>query len=160
MSGLDLSLLLSYFSVTFLLVITPGATTAVVIRSALAGGSRAGIATAAGAALANSTHALAAGVGLSLLLQRWPSILLALRLGGACYLVWLAVASFRRVWRQPPASLPGGDASDARDGPGFRQGVIVNLLNPPIITFYLVLPTFLRPSAGLAAFAVGTFWKV
>ena len=36
MSGLDLSLVLSYVSVTFLLVITPGATTAVVIRSALA----------------------------------------------------------------------------------------------------------------------------
>jgi threonine/homoserine/homoserine lactone efflux protein len=31
---------------------------------------------------------------------------------------------------------------------------MVNLLNPPIITFYLVLPTFLRPSAGPAAFAV------
>ena len=49
MNGLDLSLLLSYVSVTFLLVITPGATTAVVIRSALTGGTRAGIATAAGA---------------------------------------------------------------------------------------------------------------
>jgi threonine/homoserine/homoserine lactone efflux protein len=154
MSGLDLSLLLSYISVTFLLVITPGATTAVVIRSALAGGTRAGIATAAGAALANSTQALAAGVGLSLLLQRWPSILFALRLGGACYLVWLAFASFRRVWRQPPASPSGVDATDVREGPAFRQGVTVNLLNPPIITFYLVLPTFLRPSAGPAAFAV------
>ena len=154
MSGLDLPLLISYVSVTFLLVITPGATTAVVIRSALAGGSRAGIATAAGAAFANSTHALAAGIGLSLLLRRWPSILLAIRLGGACYLVWLALASFRRAWRQAPVTLPGGDARDARNAPAFRQGVVVNLLNPPIITFYLVLPTFLRPSAGPGAFAV------
>ncbi|HEX7777977.1 MAG TPA: LysE family transporter [Vicinamibacterales bacterium] len=135
MSGFDLSLLLSFISVTFLLVITPGATTAVVIRSALAGGSRAGMATAAGAAFANSTIALGAGVGLGLLLQRWPSILFALRLGGAGYLVWLACASFRRVWRQSPASWPGGDATNARDAPAFRQGVMVNLLNPPIITF-------------------------
>jgi threonine/homoserine/homoserine lactone efflux protein len=29
---------------------------------------------------------------------------------------------------------------------------MVNLLNPPIITFYLVLPTFLPPAAGLGAF--------
>ena len=72
MSGFDLSLLLSFISVTFLLVITPGATTAVVIRSALAGGSRAGMATAAGAAFANSTIALGAGVGLGLLLRHTP----------------------------------------------------------------------------------------
>jgi threonine/homoserine/homoserine lactone efflux protein len=154
MSGLDLSLLLSYISVTFLLVITPGATTAVVIRSTLAGGSRAGVATAAGAALANSTHALAAGIGLSLLLQRWPSILLAIRLGGATYLLWLAGVSFRRAWRQTPVALAGVDATGGRREPAFRQGVMVNLLNPPIITFYLVLPTFLQPSAGPAAWAV------
>jgi threonine/homoserine/homoserine lactone efflux protein len=154
MSGLDLSLLLSYVSVTFLLVITPGATTAVVIRSALAGGSRAGIATAAGAALANSTHALAAGVGLSLLLKRWPSVLLGIRLAGACFLFWLALASFRRAWRPSPAALPGAVAAGGPDEPAFRQGVMVNLLNPPIITFYLVVPTFLGPSAGAAAFGV------
>jgi threonine/homoserine/homoserine lactone efflux protein len=154
MSGLDLSLLLSYVSVTFLLVITPGATTAVVMRSALAGGSRAGIATAAGAALANSTHALAAGIGLSVLLQRWPPVLLGIRLAGACFLCWLALASFRRAWGPAPVALSGADAAGGPAEPAFRQGVMVNLLNPPIITFYLVLPTFLRPPAGAAAFAV------
>ena len=153
MSDLDLSLLLSYVSVTFFLVITPGATTAVVIRSALAGGTRGGIATAAGAAVANSTHAIAAGLGLSVLLQRLPAVLLGMRLAGAVYLVWLAVASFRRAWRPVSGALPGLDARPA-NGSAFRQGVMVNLLNPPIITFYLVLPTFLPPAAGLGAFGV------
>ena len=153
MSGLDLSLVLSYVAVTFLLVITPGATTAVVIRSALAGGTRGGVATAAGAAVANSTHAVAAGLGLSVLLQRLPSVLIAIRLAGAGYLLWLAVASLRCAW-QPAGTRPGLDIPPARDGSAFRQGVMVNLLNPPIITFYLVLPTFLPASAGLGAFGV------
>ncbi len=155
MNGVDLPLLLSYISVTFLLVITPGASTAVVIRSTLAGGTRAGIATAAGAALANSTHGLAAGLGLSLLLQRVPAVLLAIRLAGASFLLWLAVASFRRAWLQTPrTTLPGPDSSQLGEGSPFRQGLMVNLLNPPIITFYLVLPTFLPASAGVAAFAL------
>jgi len=152
MSGLDLSLVLSYVSITFLLVITPGATTAVVIRSALAGGTRGGIATAAGAAVANSTHAVAAGLGLSVLLQQLPSVLIAIRLAGAGYLLWLAVASLRRAWHPAANAIPGLELTPTRDGSAFRQGVMVNLLNPPIITFYLVLPSFLPASAGLSAF--------
>jgi threonine/homoserine/homoserine lactone efflux protein len=154
MSGLDLSLLLAYVSVTFLLVITPGATTAVVIRSALTGGTRAGIATAAGAALANSIHAIAAGLGVTVLLQRMPLVLSAIRLAGATYLVWLACGSFGRAWRPARTSLHTIDARPVRDGSAFRQGVMVNLLNPPIITFYLVLPTFLPPHAGRGAYGV------
>jgi len=79
----NLSLLLSFVAVTFLLVITPGATTAVVIRSAITGGGRAGVATAAGAALGNATHAAAAGLGLTLVPQRLPTLLFAIRLAGA-----------------------------------------------------------------------------
>ncbi|HYN07601.1 MAG TPA: LysE family translocator [Vicinamibacterales bacterium] len=154
MSGVTLSLILSYVSVTFLLVITPGASTAVVIRSALVGGSRGGVTTAAGAAVANSLHAVAVGLGVSLLLQRLPWVLLAIRLAGAGYLGWLSIASFRRAWRPSSNPLSGLDTTSPRDGSAFRQGLMTNLLNPPIITFYLVLPTFLPPSAGLLAFGL------
>jgi threonine/homoserine/homoserine lactone efflux protein len=154
MSDLDLSLLLSYVSVTFFLAITPGATTAVVIRSALAGGTRGGLATAAGAALANSTHAVAAGLGLSVLLQSLPAVLLGMRLAGAGYLGWLAFASLRRALRPAANALAAIDAAPGGGDSAFRQGVTVNLLNPPIITFYLVLPTFLPPSVGPGVFGL------
>jgi threonine/homoserine/homoserine lactone efflux protein len=154
MSGLTLSLILSYVSVTFLLVITPGASTAVVIRSALIGGSRAGVTTAAGAAVANTIHAVAAGLGVSLLLQRLPWVLLVIRLAGAGYLVWLSLASFRRAWHPTTNALSGLETASPRAASAFRQGLTTNLLNPPIITFYLVLPTFLPPSAGLPAFGL------
>ncbi|HEY7475358.1 MAG TPA: LysE family translocator [Vicinamibacterales bacterium] len=154
MTGLTISLVLSYVSVTFLLVITPGASTAVVIRSALIGGTPAGMRTAAGAATANSLHAIAAGLGVSLLLQRVPWVLVGVRLAGAGYLVWLAAASFRRAWRPPADPLSGPVTTWPGDRTAFRQGLVTNLLNPPIITFYLVLPTFLPPGAGLLAYGV------
>jgi len=154
MNGLDLSLILSYASVTFLLVITPGATTAVVVRNALAGGARGGIATASGAALANSMIAIAAGLGLSVLLQRFPVVLFAIRLAGACFLFWLACVNFGRAWQPSATPLDSANRQTVREGSPFRQGLMVNLLNPPIITFYLVLPTFLPPRAGRGAYAV------
>ena len=51
-TGLDPSFL-AYLSFTFILVVPPGSTTAVVVRNTLEGGRRAGYATALGAALAN-----------------------------------------------------------------------------------------------------------
>src|SRR5262245_38324854 len=99
MTGIDSSLLAAYISVAFLLVVTPGATTTVVIRNTVRRGWAGGVGTAAGAALGNITHAIAVGLGLAVVLERWPSVSQALRIGGAVYLVWLAVGSLGQAWR-------------------------------------------------------------
>ena len=148
--------LVAYFWVTLALVLTPGATTAVVIRQSLIAGARAGIATAAGAALANTTHAVAAGVGLAVIVTRLPILARGLAIGGAAYLLWLAWQSFLRVWRSP-ISIEGrvASASAHPTRSSFRNGLVVNLLNPAIVTFYLVVvPTFLRPDAGWTLYAL------
>ena len=153
-------LYLAYLAVTFVLVVTPGSTTAVVVRNTLAGGRRAGLTAALGAAVANTTHASLAGLGLWVLLARWPTLLDAIRLGGAVYLAWLGALSLVRVWRPPvsaTAVLAGGpdrgDVSGHR--PSFVQGLTVNLLNPAIISLYLaVVPTFVPPSPPRGYFAV------
>ncbi len=144
-------MLATYLSVTFALVITPGASTATVVRNTVAGGLRAGARTAAGCALGNCTHATAAGLGLAWLLGRFPDLLGVLRLAGALYLLWLAFSAFRLAWR-------GGLVANApvrRPGRGpLVQGLLVNLLNPSVITFYLiVVPTFLTPGAPPWMFA-------
>ena len=74
---------LTYLSLTIGLVITPGATTAVVVRNALDGGWRSGIAAAVGAALGNSPHAVLAGAGLAVAISRSPRVFLAVQLCGA-----------------------------------------------------------------------------
>jgi threonine/homoserine/homoserine lactone efflux protein len=84
---------LAFFTFTFVLVVTPGSTTAVVVRNTLEGGRRAGYLTALGAALANTIIAISCGLGLSVLLAIWPGSLDAIRIGGAVFLSWLGVSS-------------------------------------------------------------------
>jgi threonine/homoserine/homoserine lactone efflux protein len=145
-----------YLFLTFVLVVTPGVTTAVVLRNTVEGGWQFGVATAAGAAVANSTHALAAGLGLALLFQRWPDGLAMLRWSGAAYLAWLGVSTLRRSLRARPqvdARVPVAGGRGLHSS--LRQGLVVNLLNPAIIVFYLVVvPMFVPSGAGLLAFAV------
>ena len=146
---MDPTLLATYISVTFLLVITPGATTTVVIRNTVDRGFRAGVATAAGAAAGNSSHATVAGLGLAVLFQRLPGVVPALTTAGAIYMAWLAVGSLSKAWSADQNFVRRVSANpSAAAGSAFRDGLFVNLLNPPIITFYLMLPTFLpRPAA-------------
>lgn len=143
-----MSLFLAYLAVTAIFVLTPGSTTAVVVKNTLDGGHRAGLAAALGAALANSTHATLAGLGLWVLVGRWPAALDAIRLGGAAYLAWLGVKSLARVWPRRvslPARAPF--AAEHRRAvahrPSFVEGLTLNLLNPAVISFYVaVVPTF------------------
>jgi threonine/homoserine/homoserine lactone efflux protein len=148
--------LASYFVVTFVLVITPGATTAVVLRNTLSGGWRPGVATAVGAAIANSTLATAAGLGLGLMSVRYPPVQVILRWSGGMYLGWLGVSSLRRAVRPDfLLALASEETPGRKVHSSFGQGLAVNLLNPAIIVFYLaVVPTFMPPSAGTALFTL------
>lgn len=144
--------LLTYLSVTFFLVVTPGITTTIVIQRTLRSGVRAGVAAAAGAAAGNSTHALLAGLGLSVVLRRSPRLLAALGIAGGLYLCWLGLSTLVRAYRgRPPlASEPG-----ATRGSAVREGWTGTVLNPSIVTFYLtVLPSFIPPDGSIAAFAL------
>lgn len=153
-------LLLAYLSFTFVLAVTPGSTTAVVVRNTLIGGRSAGLAAAAGAAVANTSHATAAGLGLAVVFARWPAALSAIRIGGAVFLAWLGLKSVYRVLTERDGGLRmlshGGDRgmSSAAHAGSFRQGLTVNLLNPAIATFYLiVVPSFVPASAPRGYFA-------
>lgn len=148
--------LAAYVSVTFVLAATPGATTAVVIRNTLARGWRGGLLAAAGAAVGNSTWATFAAIGVAMLLTQSPVAFQVLQTGGALYLTWLGAKSVLRAVR-PRAGRPSsaGPAGEVATAAAFRQGLLTNLLNPPIVTFYLaVVPTFLPPGGGTASFAL------
>ena len=166
-SGTIDSSYLAFVSFTFVLVVTPGSTTAVVVRNTLEGGRRAGYLTALGAALANTIIAIACGLGLSILIAVWPGSLDAIRIGGALFLAWLGVTSlYRAVTREdggirlsldPQAAPPRSHA-----GAYVGDGLGINLLSPVIISFYLsVVPAFIPAGAsrlyysGLAATHIG-----
>jgi threonine/homoserine/homoserine lactone efflux protein len=151
--------LTAFIAFTFVLVVTPGSTTAVVIRNTLEGGRRSGLAAALGAAAGNTTHATLAGIGLSVLISRWPAAALAVNVGGAAYLAWLGVGSLRRAWREPDGGIAFAAETGGAPAPSairsFRDGAVVNLLNPPIITYYIaVVPSFIPSGAPRTYFAM------
>lgn len=152
--------MIAFLTFTFILVITPGSTTAVVVRNTLSGGRAAGLAAAAGAAVGNTSHATAAGLGLAIVFARWPLALTLLRVAGASYLAWLGLVSVYRVTRHADggvrliASGEGPLRAAEQRRSSFRQGFAVNLLNPAIATFYLiVVPSFLPADASRWHFA-------
>ncbi len=151
-AGADASFF-AYLSLTFLLVVTPGSTTAVVVRNTLEGGRRAGYVTALGAATANTIIATTCGFGVAVLIAYWPGSLEVIRVGGAAFLAWLGVASLWRAWHQPDGGIRLAEASAAavprHTGAWFGDGLAINLLSPVIISFYLsVVPAFIPAGAS------------
>jgi threonine/homoserine/homoserine lactone efflux protein len=74
----------------------------------------------------------------------------ALKLIGAAYLVWIGIRTFQAARRDAsttladqPAALPLGSRR------AFREGVLVEALNPKTAAFFLAfVPQFLDPAAG------------
>jgi threonine/homoserine/homoserine lactone efflux protein len=161
---------LAFVTFTFVLVITPGSTTAGVVRNTLEGGRRAGYVTATGAALANSLIAIGCGVGLSVLISLWPRSLDVIRVGGALFLAWLGVSSLFRAWTRPDGGInltldPHAALARSHSGAYFGDGLAINLLSPVIISYYLsVVPSFIPAGASrfhysaLAATHVSLAW--
>jgi threonine/homoserine/homoserine lactone efflux protein len=142
--------LTAYVTLTALLVVTPGSSTAMVIRHVLRGGRTAGLAAAAGIAAANGLWAVAAGLGVTAVVTRAPLVFSAIKIGGAAYLAFLGARALIRAATASGDAFKDDSGSTGRRRSAFRDGVAVNLLNPPIATFYLVVvPSFLpAPSAG------------
>ena len=152
------SSLAAYVTLTALLVVTPGASTAVVVRNALQGGRAAGIAATSGIALANASWAAAAGLGVTTVFTNVPAIFAAIRFAGTAYLTWLGVQALWRALAPPGRVDRDGVSEPAPRVPrsaAFREGVAVNLLNPPIATFYIVVvPSFLQTPNAPGRFAL------
>ena len=128
------------------LVVSPGATMAVVTEMALQRGRFAALLTVAGVNIANSSLAMASALGLSAVLHKWPSLLRAVSVGGAIYLMYLGL---RTLWHMKEANAPGGrdlsKPAPARQHSAIVRGMLTNILNPSVILFYmLLLPQFIR----------------
>jgi len=146
----------AFTAITVPLVATPGASTAVVLRNAVAGGARPGVAAAVGANAGSFCYGLLTAFGMSVLLQRWPPIWIALRVGGTGYLAWLGVRSLMRAraYTEPDAAARAA-APAPRLAHSTREGFVTNVLNPSLATFYLlVLPEFIPRDAPFAASAM------
>jgi threonine/homoserine/homoserine lactone efflux protein len=132
-----------FIAVTAPLVLSPGPSTAVVLRNSVAGGTRAGLLTAAGANTGSFCYGLLTAFGFAAALQHWPPAWVVLRWSGFAYLSWLGVISLLRVI-SPPVSAAPRPMEPSRDmWRSFAAGYATNVLNPSLAAFYLIiLPQF------------------
>lgn len=101
-------------------------------------GRRAGLAATLGVAVGLFVNALAAALGVAYIVSASPWVWDVLRWGGAAFLLWLAWESWRDAGETSPALAASG-----RGRHHFGAGLLVNLLNPKAMLFYVVvIPRF------------------
>jgi len=125
----------------------PGPGILYVAARTLASGRQAGIASTFGTALGGLVHVFAGGIGISALILASAQLFTLLKLAGALYLVWLGIRTFRDAGHLLPE--PPGAVGNER---AFRDGVLVEALNPKTAAFFLAfIPQFVDPMAGHSA---------
>jgi threonine/homoserine/homoserine lactone efflux protein len=142
-----------YFVAALLLAITPGPGIFYVAARSVAGGRAEGIASSFGTALGGLVHVLAGALGVSAIVLASAELFTALKWLGAAYLVWLGVRTIIAARRDAVQALAGADhAPPIGAARAFREGVVVEALNPKTAAFFLAfIPQFLDPSAGAVA---------
>jgi threonine/homoserine/homoserine lactone efflux protein len=122
----------------------PGPGIFYVAARTLSGGRPAGIASTFGTALGGLVHVVAGGLGVSAIILASAQLFTVLKLAGALYLIWLGIRTVREAGHLP--TEPTGAIGFKR---AFREGIVVEALNPKTAVFFLAfIPQFLEPAAG------------
>jgi threonine/homoserine/homoserine lactone efflux protein len=113
---------------------SPGPAVLLCARLAATEGMRVGVFYAVGVAIGGCFWALAALLGLSVLFEIAPGLLLGLKIVGGLFLIWLGI----RMWRHAPEPLPtvAPDAAARGAFAAIRLGVLTQLANPKTAVFF------------------------
>lgn len=124
------------------LTITPGPDMTLFLGQTVANGRKAGFMSVAGACSGIVVHSLAAAIGLSALIAASPQAFIALKWIGAAYLAFLAYD----VLRHGSGLTSEGPVRSRSLKKAYLKGLMINLLNPKIILFFVTfLPQFVSP---------------
>lgn len=131
-----------FVSAAVLLTLMPGPDILFVITQSITRGRRAGIVFAAGLCTGLIAHVTAVSLGVSVLLMSSPVAFTILKFAGAAYLLYLGVKAFlARHENHFDLNTTGGAAS----GKLYRKGILMNILNPKVILFFLAFfPQFIN----------------
>ena len=148
---IELSQLLLYVAATVVLAITPGPGIFDVAARTLAGGRMEGVSSSVGTGIGGLVHVAAGAAGVSAIVLASAEVFTAMKFVGAAYLIWLGVRTIGQ-------SLKSGFSSPLREEQppngmwkAFREGVLVESLNPKTAAFFLAfVPQFIDPSGEVA----------
>ncbi|WP_433253013.1 LysE family translocator [Streptosporangium sp. CA-135522] len=141
---MPLSTYLVFALASLALVLVPGPNHLYIAARGIAQGRAAAMTSAFGVEAGTLVHIAAAAAGLSYVIARSATLFNVVKWAGVAYLVYLGIRT-----------LTGGQELTARETTPqplraiFFEGVVVNVLNPKVILFFLAfLPQFLHPEAG------------
>jgi threonine/homoserine/homoserine lactone efflux protein len=123
----------------------PGPNIVYICTRSITQGRRAGLVSALGVETGTFVHATLAALGLAAVVAASPVVFTAITYAGAAYLVLLGIRTLRARGHAGGAEA-GSRAALLRV---YRDGVLVNLLNPKVALFFLAfLPQFTTPGAS------------
>ncbi len=131
--------------------ISPGPAVLMSARTGVTEGFRIGLAVAAGIGAAAVVWAMAALFGLSILFEYAPALLIAFKVAGATFLLYLAV----KLWRHAAEPLETDNTETARSlASGFKLGFLTQIANPkPAILFAAIFVGTVPATAGWPVYA-------
>ncbi|MDH2363192.1 LysE family translocator [Priestia megaterium] len=129
---------LEIFLIGILSGLSPGPDFFLVMKNSLGFGRRIGIATALGVASALFVHVTYTILGFTYIIEKIPSVFIAIKIAGSLYLLWLGFQAIRSVKQnKEPAESELKINADKNVKQGFREGFICNVLNPKAALFFL-----------------------
>jgi threonine/homoserine/homoserine lactone efflux protein len=135
---------LLFLAAACVIALSPGPGIFYVAARTLADGRRAGLASSLGTGLGGLVHVAAGAVGVSALIMASAEAFTVLKIVGALYLIWLGIKAAREAGTDIVAAMGGRSA-----GKAFRDGIVVEALNPKTAAFFLAfLPQFVDPAVG------------
>jgi len=138
---MNFEILSGFVIATAALAISPGPDNIYVLMQSMANGRKSGLATVAGLMSGCLVHASLLAFGVSAIIKQSDALFFIIKLLGALYLFYLAFQVFKSdaVIRLNEGSVPKKNLWQL-----FKQGFIMNVLNPKVAIFFLAFfPGFL-----------------
>ena len=141
-----------FISAALVLLLIPGPAVLYIVARSIEQGRLAGFVSDLGIHAATLVHVAAAALGLSAILASSSVAFSAVKYAGAAYLIWLGLRKIFGRAAEPDVRVAVRPKGYARL---FREGFIVNLLNPKTALFFLAfLPQFVEVSRGHVAMQI------
>lgn len=137
--------LISFSIATLALAVFPGPDNIYVLTQSLVNGTKSGIATTAGLISGCIVHTTLLAFGVSAIITASEEVFYGIKVLGACYLLYLAY----KVYKSDEHISLSENAPKKSYSQLFKTGVIMNLVNPKVMIFFLAFfPGFLWNKEG------------
>ncbi|APQ18239.1 LysE family translocator [Maribacter hydrothermalis] len=138
---MNYDILLAFSMATFVLALSPGPDNIFVLIQSISNGKKYGLAVVAGLMTGCLVHTTLLAFGVSAIIKNNPTIFTFIKVFGAAYLVYLSIMVYKGG---DAISIEGEDPNKKSFGSLYKQGFIMNVLNPKVTIFFLAFfPGFL-----------------